>query len=134
MTWFAIESGDQFDPKTTVNKLFAHPALATAFWLACASVATLSLVPVAELPAISLDLWDKAQHAAGFFCLGTLGWLAYPGQRLRLCIGLLVFGAVIEVAQSATGWRTGDPLDWVADATGVLLAAVAMRRLTPSAP
>ena len=117
-----------------MNKLLAHPALAIAFWLACAAVATLSLLPVAELPAITLDLWDKAQHAAGFFCLGALGWLAYPVRPLRLCVGLLVFGALIEVAQSATGWRTGDVLDWIADATGVLFAAMAMRQLTPPTP
>jgi VanZ family protein len=117
-----------------VNKLLAHPALIIAFWLACTAVATLSLLPVAELPPITMNLWDKAQHATGFFCLGVLGWLAYHRIPLRLCIGLLVFGMAIEVAQSATGWRTGDALDWLADAVGVLFAMVAMRQLVRSRP
>jgi len=39
-----------------------------------------------------------------------------------MLVGLLLLGAVIEVAQAATGWRVGDVADWVADAVGVGLA------------
>ncbi|AOW15534.1 hypothetical protein LPB72_07325 [Hydrogenophaga crassostreae] len=106
-----------------------HRAFAAAFWFACAAVATLSLVPVSELPAVTLDVWDKAQHAAGFFFLCVLGLMAYPRHFSRVCMGLLLFGVAIEVAQSISGWRTGDWLDWLADAVGVLLAAVGMRQL-----
>jgi VanZ family protein len=115
----------QFQVKTT----HLPTAIAGAFWLACLGVATLSLMPVDKLPAITLDLWDKAQHAAGFFLLCALGLWAYPKHLVRVCIGLLLFGVAIEVAQSASGWRTGDPLDWVADSLGVALAALAMRNV-----
>jgi len=99
---------------------------ALAFWGASASVLVLSLLPVEQLPPQVLDWWDKAQHAFGFAVLTVLGWLAYP-QRLRALLpGLLVFGAFIEVAQHATGWRYGDVLDWLADAVGVVLGAVCM--------
>ena len=116
----------------TFKSSLIHTAVATAFWLACAVVATLSLLPVNELPSIALNLWDKAQHASGFFLLGVLGLLAYPHQFSRVLIGLLLFGALIEMAQAASGWRTGDVLDWLADSTGLALAALAMT-LQPSA-
>jgi VanZ family protein len=96
--------------------------MAAAFWLGCGAVATLSLLPVSELPPMALDWWDKAQHATGFFGLCLLGLWAYPQHVKRMAIGLLLFGVAIELAQAATGWRTGDALDWLADATGVALA------------
>ncbi|MEX1167300.1 MAG: VanZ family protein [Hydrogenophaga sp.] len=108
-----------------------HAATVAAFWFACAVVATLSLLPVDELPSIALNLWDKAQHAGGFFLLGALGALAYPHRPVRVFIGLLLFGALIELAQTASGWRTGDLLDWLADALGLALAALA-KALNPS--
>ncbi len=49
--------------------------------------------------------------------------------RVSVLVGLLIFGAAIEIAQSVTGWRYGDPLDWVADAVGVLAGFLA---LTPA--
>jgi VanZ family protein len=104
-----------------------HAVVVAMFWLACAGVATLSLLPVDELPRITLDLWDKAQHAAGFFLLGMLGLKAYPNDFVRVCIGLLLFGALIEVAQDASGWRTGDVLDGLADSVGLALAAAVMK-------
>jgi VanZ family protein len=89
-------------------------------------------MPVDELPAITLDIWDKAQHATGFCALAVLGLWAYPKHFARVCIGLLLFGVAIEVAQSASGWRTGDLFDWVADAVGIALAAMGARLKTRS--
>ncbi len=105
----------------------------SAFWLACLAVATLSLLPVNELPPIVMDLWDKAQHALGFFGLGLLGLQAYHQKFFKVCIGLLLFGAAIEVAQALSGWRMGDPLDWLADAIGILMAGASMTMLKRSA-
>ena len=33
-----------------------------------------------------------------------------------------MYGALIELAQAASGWRYGDWRDWVADAVGVVVA------------
>lgn len=90
-------------------------------------MAALSLLPVSELPDLTLNIWDKAQHAAGFFALSLLGLLAYPRRLARVIAGLLLFGAAIELMQSASGWRTGDPFDWLADAAGVALAIAGFR-------
>lgn len=96
---------------------------AAAFWASAAAVVGLSLAPVAHLPPLVFDLWDKAQHALGFMVLAWLGLWAYPRHTLRVLVGLLLLGAWIEWAQSATGWRHGDWLDWLADAAGVAVAA-----------
>jgi VanZ family protein len=102
-----------------------------AFWTGCVAVTVASLVPMQELPSVVAGVWDKAQHALGFAGLGVLGLGGYPRRRGRVAIGLLLLGAAIEVAQAWTGWRDGDPLDWVADAVGVLVGTLAIRALLP---
>jgi len=90
-----------------------------AFWLACATVAVLSLLPTAYLSAGVFDWWDKAQHALAFASLCLLGLLAYPTRSGRVTAGLLAFAAGIELAQAATGWRVGEIPDLLADAVGL---------------
>lgn len=93
----------------------------------------LSLLPVAALPEGVFDLWDKAQHALAFAGLAIFGSFSYPFHKVPVLSGLIVFGAAIEVAQAATGWRYGEWGDVLADAIGVfsgwLLARVLVRRL-----
>lgn len=103
-----------------------HLLLKTAFWANVLLVGALSLAPVTELPAQVFNIWDKAQHAGGFLLLVILGGLAYPTRRGKVLIGLLFYGALIEVAQSLTGWRNGDLLDLLADAVGVWLGALVL--------
>ena len=97
-----------------------------SFWLLVAATLWLSLVPVAQVPS-ALSFWDKAQHAAGFAALAYVGLRAYTGQLRRLAIGLVLFGAGIEVAQWLTGWRMGDWQDWLADCVGILAGYLAWR-------
>ena len=53
---------------------------------------------------------------------------------LRIAAGLLLYGAAMELAQSQTGHRFGDPWDWVADAVGLLvLVPLVMRGYADSA-
>jgi|AntAceMinimDraft_1070359.scaffolds.fasta_scaffold00364_27 VanZ family protein len=92
------------------------------FWGASGLVLLLSLLPTEQLPPITLDIWDKAQHALGFLFLGVLGFWSYAHRHMRVLLGLLIFGAAIELMQSVTGWRHGDWLDWLADALGVVVA------------
>lgn len=107
-----------------VQPLSLHPnqLYRPIFWLACLAVGALSLTPVQNLPHQVFDIWDKAQHAAGFAVLALVGMLAYPRVLIGVTLGLLGYGAAIELAQSATGWRFGDIQDWLADAIGVFTA------------
>ena len=100
-----------------------------AFWLACATVAVLSLLPTAYLSAGVFNWWDKAQHALAFAGLTLLGLWAYPGRSGRVIAGLLAFGAGIEIAQAATGWRIGELPDLLADAVGLVVGWLVWTRL-----
>jgi len=101
--------------------------LQISFWGLSLSVGVLSLLPVEHLPPIAFDWWDKAQHALAFFVLGGFGFLAYPEKPSHVAVGLLIYGALIELAQAATGWRYGDWQDWMADAFGVGVAILVLR-------
>lgn len=87
-------------------------ALAGAFWFA--------LTPIE--PVIKLFSWqDKLEHALLFAGLAILGIAAWPQRVGLLAAGLLAYGAAMEVAQSTTAYRVGDPFDWLADAVGLLV-------------
>jgi hypothetical protein len=101
-----------------------------AFWALLLGVTVLSLMPTGYLPPQVFSLWDKAQHALAFAALTGLGLRAYPRHPWQVVTGLLVFGAGIELAQAATGWRHGEWGDWLADAVG-LAAGAALARNKP---
>jgi VanZ family protein len=96
--------------------------LVSLFWTACLAVGVLALLP-ATLPLPSTG-WDKANHGLAFGALGLLGARCWPQARAVVLLGLVAYGGAIEVAQSFTPTREGEWLDWVADATGLLMAAV----------
>ena len=55
--------------------------------------------------------------------LTQAGWYGVPRHVFVLAsiaLGLLAYGAAMEVAQSFTAHRVGDPWDWLADAVGLL--------------
>ena len=104
------------------------PAFSRAlFWLCCAGFAFLALVPAQYLPPHIFNWWDKAEHALAFAAMGGLGLLAYPRRWTRVLLGLLAFGAVIELAQAATGWRSGEWGDWLGDTVGLGVAWLVLR-------
>ncbi len=104
---------------------------ALAFWTTAAVVVVLSLLPTQHLPEVAFNLWDKAQHAFGFAVLTFLGLWAYPHRVRRVLVGMLLLGAMIELAQGATGWRHGDWLDLLADAVGVAAGAMLWLSVRP---
>lgn len=88
-----------------------------AFWLCLAAVLALCLMPPA--PHLPDTGWDKTNHALAFAVLALLGLLAYEGRTLRVLAALLAFGALIEVLQSLTGYRSAEWLDLLADGVGL---------------
>lgn len=94
-------------------------AIVASFWLA--------LMPLPET--VSIVSWqDKIEHAMLFAVLALFGLAAWPQRPLTIAAGLLLYGAAMEWAQSFTAHRTGDPLDWLADAFGVLVLLPAILR------
>jgi VanZ family protein len=92
-----------------------------AGWLGIAAIIALSLMPL-QLD-LTVDNGDKFGHLASYG-LVTL-WLAqlYTGlrQRVWLVVGMVALGIALEFAQRATGYRSFEVADMVADALGVVI-------------
>lgn len=73
--------------------------------------------------------WDKLNHVLAFAgpMLAGLAACRHPTRAagLRLAAGLLAWGAGLEALQSLLPPRQGDLGDWLADAIGVGLGALA---------
>lgn len=96
------------------------------FFGALVVIFVLALMP---LPAgFNVFSWqDKVEHVLAFLALGLLGVTARLARPRITLAGLLAYGGLIEVAQGMTSYRTADPADFVADACGLLLAALIIR-------
>lgn len=103
-----------------------------AGWLLVAAIVFLSLTPAP--PDLGVDQGDKIGHFAAYG-LTTL-WFAqvYTArhQRVRLVIGMVVMGIAMEYAQRATGYRSFEVADMLADATGAGLGWLAAPPRLPS--
>ncbi|MBF0257786.1 MAG: VanZ family protein [Desulfamplus sp.] len=81
----------------------------------------LSLIPTTAIPEV-FNFWDKAQHSISFTILALIGCLAYPKKWRTVCIGLIAYGAAIEIMQATlTTTRFGDVADFIADGIGVVI-------------
>lgn len=72
--------------------------------------------------------WDKLNHVLAFAGPALAGLLARRragwGPAAALLLGLLLWGAALEVLQSWMPPRRGDPADLLADALGLLAGAL----------
>ena len=91
------------------------------FWFSVLSISILALASPSMLSPV-IVFSDKIMHAGAFFVLGTLALWAYPDSKRIVFIGLLLYGGVIELAQSTTANRSPEWMDWVADVMGLALA------------
>ena len=103
-------------------------------------IAGLSHRPQLPAPPLAFEGLDKLAHGIAF---GALAWLiafgagASTGRAVAWCVvGASLYGAIDEWHQSFIPPRQPDPLDWLADSAGALLAgAVWLRvRVRPRAP
>jgi VanZ family protein len=67
---------------------------------------------------------DKLLHAAAFAMLMLQARLAWPGAAVPAALGLLAWGALIEVVQIGLPPHQADGWDLLADAAGIALGAV----------
>jgi VanZ family protein len=111
-----------------------HLAWRLTFAISLLLVTVGSLLPTQQLPDLAFDIWDKAQHAAGF------GWLMFCGLMShgwrdggwRLAVALGAWGAVIELLQAWSGWRHGDLGDLAADLLGIAVVLLIWRSVRPA--
>ena len=94
------------------------------FWSLVAIVGILMLVELAPKKD-SIRYLDKIQHALIFLTLSVSGYLTFKNKIWIITIGLIIFGAIVELLQGAlTTTRTADVNDWLADVAGVLFGLV----------
>ena len=96
------------------------------FWTAILAVAILSLLPII-VPHELVSWQDKVHHSVAYGLLFLLAFCAY-GYRFtlwRIGVVLALFGLLMEIAQSMTAYRYGDPLDFLANISGILLVGIA---------
>ncbi len=97
--------------------------LALAAWgLAMGVVTVLALLPIEHLQLPVFDWWDKAQHALAFMVLTGWALLLWPYAPMRVALSMMAYGAGLELAQWAVGWRFAEWADLAADAVGVFVA------------
>jgi uncharacterized membrane protein (DUF441 family) len=114
--------------------------IACVIWLlTMGAVTVLALLPIAHLQLPVFNWWDKAQHAFAFVVLTGGALLLWPGASARVVIGMIAYGAGIELAQWAVGWRFAEWSDLAADTVGVVGAWLLVRgvqfcRSSASAP
>lgn len=114
---------------STRHILQTYPLSAACFvtiWVLC-------LMPVPETPLSHVRLIDKWAHVVMFGGFSLVAWAEYglhhPAFSMRRAL-LAAFaiptltGALVEIAQATCtgGRRSGDPIDFVADAIGTVLA------------
>jgi VanZ family protein len=103
-------------------------ALALMFWF--------GLTPLDSLPGPQFELVDKVWHLVAFGGLAGLlsRTIVYFGHGPLLAareasLAAVTLGAVIEILQSFTRYRSADWADLVADALGAALAYAVLRGL-----
>ena len=92
------------------------------FWLLLAITTFLMLIEL-KPQAAGWIYADKLQHIIVFMTLALIGILAYFEKMWLVISGLLMFGLIIEILQSAfTLTRQASLADWLADLAGIAIA------------
>jgi len=86
-----------------------------------------------EHSGIDIPHLDKIGHLIVFALLSFFSHKAYqlaPKSQLMIWA---IYGAVIEILQGFTGYRSADVLDWLADMLGVVVVITTIKILHSSA-
>lgn len=96
-------------------------ALLAGGWLYAAAIVFLSLTP--RPPQIDVEYGDKLGHLLAYGLL--MFWFCFlyrhGDTRLAYGIGWIALGIALEFAQAATGYRSFEVADMIANSLGVLL-------------
>ena len=87
---------------------------------AMAAVAWSSLLPADDLPGVSVS--DKVVHLTAYAVLGVLARTSGLAW-VPAVVAIVAFGLILEVLQGASGYRSFEWADLVADAAGAAIGA-----------
>lgn len=91
----------------------------------------IAFVSVRPMSSASIEPWDKLFH---LILYGVFAVLAYPvfkenRKYLYLCAGIVLYGGLMEFAQSYMPGRVMSVYDLMANTVGVVLGAVIAKKL-----
>jgi len=116
---------------SSIKRLLQRSSLYIAVFVTV-FITYLSLAKIGPQP-ISFNHLDKIEHAIAYATLSFF-WLLSFGttkKKINIIIGVCIaYGAVIEVLQSTTAYRTFDYADMIANAIGVLLGMLFFKFFT----
>lgn len=92
----------------------------------CAVLVYACLMPNPPQPQ-GIAYFDKVEHILAFCVLGAGFGAILQDCHVRVLVGLALLGGVIELLQSLTAYRSGDPLDMVADVAGIIIGLLMAR-------
>ena len=111
------------------KKAWYSQILKLFFWLTLCLVAVVSMLSVPGQQMFQGQ--DKLSHLLVYMVLFGLLLLAYGKKWRLMSLGILLacFSALIEVAQSFTGYRQAEWLDLLANILGILVTALFYKAL-----
>lgn len=85
--------------------------------------AVVSLRPLAGVP---IDSWDKLLHFVFYAAFSILGFRIVKSMRryAYVCVGIVIYGGLIEIAQSFFPGRMMSAYDFLANTLGVAAGAL----------
>ena len=105
----------------------------TVFVIYTIGVTVMSLIPGDQANVADLD---KLAHLLVYYIFAVFGYRALANKRYYsyLCLGIIVYGALLEFGQSYVPGRDMSGYDLLANALGVVLGAIVASRKRPQAP
>jgi VanZ family protein len=125
-------------PNELLHEKRFHPHWRVMLTLLCVVAGCFAFTP-GRPPGPDFDGVDKLHHLLAFGSMataGSLGWQTGRRAALRVAVGLLGYGAFIELVQSQLPTRSADWMDLLTDALGIaggLLLVALLRRSWPDA-
>lgn len=112
---------------TNTYNAYIRPYAPYIFWGLIALVTRLLVMEHSgALP--SFPHLDKIIHVCLFAMLSLVGFMAYADYQKWLFISLAIYGAATEIMQEMfTNTRFASINDWLADLTGILIAALLIK-------
>jgi VanZ family protein len=79
---------------------------------------------------VSIDPMDKVVHLLVYFVFALLGYRALANKTyyLHMCLGIVAWGALMEIGQSWIPGRQMSAYDFLANTLGVALGAAVVTR------
>lgn len=90
-------------------------------------VAILSLRPLGDS---GIQHFDKLMHLLVYYIFAVFGYRMLSSKRhyWLLCLGIIAYGGVLELAQSQFPGRVTSGYDMVANTLGVVIGALVVKR------